>query len=170
MTENIISSQMGGAHLPPMAVGQIVNESGGTVIVNPQYVVEQKPKKWIKRWHAFGLFFAVSNGRLKKKTANDSRRYIGGWDKYHEDRNAIWEHQGHKCPMCGKEFESHNEMESHHILPWSRFPELRCKKENLVMLCHRCHKEIHCNPYIWIHEMEKKAKELGIDLTERYNT
>ena len=38
------------------------------------------------------------------------------------------------------------------------------------MLCHKCHKEIHCNPYKNIAMMEAKAKELGYDLTERYKT
>ena len=127
---------------------------------------EPHPKKWIKRWHAFGLFFAVSNTRLKKR---DTRPYTGGWKSYHNDRNAVWEEQGHKCPICGTEFESHKEMEAHHALPWARFPELRDKRENLIMLCHKCHKEIHCNPYKNIQMMESKAKELGIDLNEKYS-
>ena len=59
-------------------------------------------------------------------------------------------------------------MELHHVLPWSRFPELRAKKSNQLLLCHDCHKEIHCNPYLNIRLMEDKAKEFGIDLKERY--
>ena len=144
------------------------NQSGGQVtIINPPFSMEKpKPKKWIKRWHAFGLFFAVSNTRLKKR---DTRPYTGGWKTYHEDRNAVWEAQGHKCPICGTEFQSHKDMEAHHALPWARFPELRNKRENIVMLCHKCHKEIHCNPWRNIELMKAKAEELGIDLKERYD-
>lgn len=135
----------------------------GDCIGNPPFT---KPKKWIKRFHIFGLFFAVSNGRLKKR---DTRIYHGGWSSYHADREWIFEQQEHRCPMCGAEFESHKLMEAHHVLSWGRFPELRQKRENIVMLCHCCHKEVHCNPYLNIQLMEQKAKELGIDLKERYD-
>lgn len=122
--------------------------------------------KWIKRWHAFGLFFAVSNTRLKKR---DTRPYAGGWKVYHEDRSAVFEAQGHRCAICGREFETHKAMEAHHALPWHRFPELRNRRENIVMLCHRCHKEVHCNPYKEIAMMEAKASELGINISERFS-
>jgi hypothetical protein len=38
------------------------------------------------------------------------------------------------------------------------------------MLCHRCHKEVHINPWKNIEMMKAKAAELGIDINERYNT
>jgi hypothetical protein len=63
----------------------------------------------------------------------------------------------------------YKEMELHHILPFARFPELGQSIRNGIMLCHRCHKEIHCNPYLNIKLMEAKAKEFGIDLNERYD-
>ena len=155
-------------YTPMAVVGQLVNQNGGQVtIINPPFVAEKpKPKKWIKKWRMFGLFFAVSNGRLKKR---DERYYKGGWKGYVDVRQDVFEAQGHKCPHCGKEVESFKDLEAHHILPWSRFSELRNKRENIILLCHKCHKEVHCNPYINIHMMEDKAKELGIDLKERYS-
>ena len=36
------------------------------------------------------------------------------------------------------------------------------------MLCHKCHKEVHCNPWKNIELMKAKAKELNINLNERY--
>ena len=60
-------------------------------------------------------------------------------------------------------------MELHHILPWARFPEWRASSKNMILLCHRCHKEIHCNPWKNIEMMKAKADELGIDLKERYD-
>ena len=38
-----------------------------------------------------------------------------------------------------------------------------------IMLCHKCHKEVHCNPWRNIELMKAKAEELGIDLKERYD-
>jgi predicted HNH restriction endonuclease len=64
----------------------------------------------------------------------------------------------------------YDNMELHHILPLARFPELGQSIRNGILLCHRCHKEVHCNPYKNIRMMEAKAEELGIDLTERYKT
>ena len=60
-------------------------------------------------------------------------------------------------------------MELHHVLPWARFPELRASSRNMLLLCHNCHKEIHCNPFLNIRLMEQKAAELGINLKERYD-
>ncbi|MGX8696364.1 MAG: hypothetical protein ACSW8D_08270 [Prevotella sp.] len=64
---------------------QVNNNSGGTVIISDQ---PSKPKRWIKKWHAFGLFFAVSNGRIKKR---DERYYEGGYRDYTEKRKAVFE-------------------------------------------------------------------------------
>ena len=61
-------------------------------------------------------------------------------------------------------------MELHHVLPLARFPELGQSIRNGIMLCHKCHKEVHCNPWRNIELMKAKAEELGIDLTERYKT
>lgn len=43
------------------------------------------------------------------------------------------------------------------------------KAENIMMLCHNCHKEVHCNPFLNIRMMREKAAQIGVDLTERYS-
>ena len=170
MTLNEIFRRSGEpTYYTPMAVvGQLVNQEGGTVVIgNPPFSVEKpRKRKWIKKWHAFGLFFAVSNGRIKKR---DERRIKGSWESWKEDKESVFNSQGHKCAHCGQEFESFRELEAHHILPWGRFPELRNKPANLIMLCHRCHKEVHNNPFKNLAMMKAKAAELGIDLKERYD-
>ena len=100
----------------------------------------------------------TSNYDRSEKLARDSRDIKG---KMYEKQQGI-------CPHCGKHFEM-SYMELHHVLPWARFPELRTKRKNQLLLCHDCHKEIHCNPYLNIRLMEEKAKEFGIDLKERYD-
>lgn len=38
-----------------------------------------------------------------------------------------------------------------------------------MMVCHKCHKEIHCNPYKNIALQEKLADEIGLDLRVFYD-
>lgn len=57
-------------------------------------------------------------------------------------------------------------LELHHILPRVKFPQLVDMEENIMVLCHDCHKEIHCNPFLNAALMERKAAELHVDLTQ----
>lgn len=141
---------------------EINNSSGGTVIVQGD---RKDRRKWVKRWHAFGLFFAISNCRIKKR---DEREYKGGFTGFRDLKELAFKRQGGACPMCGHSF-GYRQMECHHVLPWGRFPEYRMKAENIMMLCHDCHKEIHCNPFLNIRMMRDKAAEIGVDLTSRYS-
>ena len=89
-------------------------------------------------------------------------------DNMREIKGYRYKQQKGLCPECGQPFDI-KEMELHHVLPWGRFPELRARKANMILLCHKCHKEIHCNPWKNIEMMKAKAEELGIDLKERYD-
>ena len=152
------------------------NQSGGQVtIINPPFGEYREPphraerKNWKKSWRWFGIYFTLSSCRVKLRTSchdvnNHSRLAMNSRDI----KGKMYEKQEHRCPHCGKEFPI-NRMELHHVLPWARFPEMRTKRANQLLLCHDCHKEIHCNPYLNIRLMEEKAKELGIDLKERYD-
>ena len=152
------------------------NQSGGQVtIINQPFGEYREPphraerKNWKKSWRWFGIYFTLSSCRVKLRTSchdvnNHSRLAMNSRDI----KGKMYEKQEHRCPHCGKEFPI-NRMELHHVLPWARFPEMRTKRANQLLLCHDCHKEIHCNPYLNIRLMEEKAKELGIDLKERYD-
>ena len=100
--------------------------------------------------------------------ASDHPRTHAQADHCRERKGKLYERQQGICPECGQHF-AINQMEYHHILPWARFPELRGSIRNAVMLCHNCHKEVHCNPWRNIEMMKKKAEELGIDLKDRYD-
>lgn len=50
-------------------------------------------------------------------------------------KHEIYEAQGHKCAICGEEFE-YNEMHGDHIIPWSNGGHT--VKENCQMLCRDC--------------------------------
>lgn len=50
---------------------------------------------------------------------------------------AVWEEQGHKCAICGKEMD-YEFMEGDHITPWKEGG--RTVKENCQMLCRECNR------------------------------
>ena len=134
------------------------------------YHQQRRPwrKGWAKKWRLFGLYLYISNVRMKKRPKRDLL-YTGHVEKHLiENKHKLYERQGGCCPHCGQPFE-YEQLELHHVLPLSRFPELGQSIRNGIMLCHRCHKEVHCNPWRNIQMMKEKAKEMGIDLKERYD-
>ena len=118
-----------------------------------------------KTWKLFGLFFTISNCRVKKRQPYFYNRSL--YNK-HDYKDKLYEQNGGVCPHCGKMFDI-KEMELHHVLPYARFQDYGRDKRNILLLCKHCHKEIHCNPYWNIRLIEQKAAELGVDLNERYN-
>lgn len=144
---------------------QIQNQQGATVNI----ITDQQPKrkKWVKKWHAFGLYFAVANCRIQKRWG-DRPMSEKGRNDIRDIKNQLYKKQKHVCPLCQQEH-PYKYMELHHKLPWPRFPELRMKHRNLVMLCHDCHKEVHCNPFLNIRMMKEAAQHFGIDLKDRYD-
>ena len=179
MTLNEIFRRSGEpTYYTPMAVvGQLVNQEGGTVVIgNPPFsdaIPYHKQhgtwrKGWAKKFRIGRLYFYISNCRMKKRPKRDLMYSNYVQDHCVENKRKLYERQGGKCPHCGQPFE-YEAMELHHVLPLSRFPELGQSIRNGIMLCHRCHKEVHCNPWRNIQMMKEKAKEMGIDLSERYN-
>ena len=161
-------------HTPIAVIGELVNQQGGQVtIINPPYEQAPRQKRWWKRSFRFmkGRFYITfSNCRVKKRpTSCDHECSQKLTDNMREIKGYRYKQQKGLCPECGKLFDI-KEMELHHVLPWGRFPELRARKANMILLCHKCHKEIHCNPWKNIEMMKAKAEELGIDLKERYDT
>ena len=48
---------------------------------------------------------------------------------------------GYRCFSCGSD-DTRN-LHAHHIQPKSLFPELFFEEDNIITLCHDCHKEVH---------------------------
>ena len=134
--------------------------------------VEPPPREyhwgWAHRIKLFGLFFYVSNCRMKKRPIRDL--ICGGKTQniIRENKGKLYERQGGKCPHCGGEFDL-EAMEYHHILPYNRFPEWKTSIRNGILLCHKCHKEIHMNPFLNARLIQQKAEELGVDINTKYN-
>lgn len=57
------------------------------------------------------------------------------WD---EVELEMWEEQGYRCVVCGKEADT-----IHEIVPRSKDPKGWSKKENRVLVCIFCHERIH---------------------------
>lgn len=76
----------------------------------------------------------------------------------------IIDDRGGQCEMCGCK----EHLNIHHILPYGRFPEFLNDTRNAMVVCPKCHKEIHDNPFIMCDMIRKKAEELNIDYLERY--
>lgn len=126
-------------------------------------------KGWCKKLRIGGLYLYISNCRMKKRPKRDLMYTGYTCDHYIENKKKLYERQGGRCPHCGQPFD-YDKLELHHILPLARFPELGQSIRNGIMLCHRCHKEVHMNPWRNIQMMKDKAQEMGIDLMERYET
>lgn len=126
-------------------------------------------KRWKKSIKIAGVWLKLSNVPVKMRNSRkvDDRYNIDSTYRMKEIRREVKAAQDNRCPMCGEVSER---MELHHILPVARFPELWDDRRNCVALCHRCHKEIHCNPWANIRIMETKAAELGLDLGQKYDT
>lgn len=154
-------------------IGELVNESGGTVIINQPHQEEKPQRAWRPGWSHklrvpfLGIYFYISNVRMKKRPKRDILFTGFREDHYVENKRKIYERQEHKCPHCGQVFE-YDQLENHHYLPVGRFPELQWSIRNMILLCHKCHKEVHMNPWKNIEMMKEKAQEFGIDLNERY--
>lgn len=121
-----------------------------------------------RTWKVFGLYFTISNCRVKKRHACGYNREGYEGKKLYRIKKHQYELNGGRCPCCGRAV-SFDAAELHHVLPYARFQDLIGEERNTVMLCHDCHKEIHCNPWRNIRLMQQKADELGINLDERYN-
>ena len=76
-----------------------INNTGGTVIISDGK--PDKPQQWVKKWHAFGLTFAVSNGRLKKRPYRDTRFLKGNVQRdMCEIKARIYKRNKGCCPHC----------------------------------------------------------------------
>ena len=57
---------------------------------------------------------------------------------YRAWREAVFRRDNYECQRCHKRFPA-EELEAHHIKPFSIAPELQFSVENGLALCHECH-------------------------------
>lgn len=154
---------------------EVRNAKGGTVNVYAGMLQDGKPmqKRWIKRWRVFGLTFAVSNRRIKMREPSKDRwtweeNPEGGRGMLNKMKHKLYESTDGCCQVCGKKHDFKH-LQLHHILPFARISQFATDERNVMLLCHRCHQEIHSNPLKQVEQMKAKAKELGVDLKDYYD-
>lgn len=112
--------------------------------------------------------FYVSNIRLKKmnpaavkRSKQDFANLISAIKEHH------YKHGGGRCAECGRKLRF-ADVCLHHVLPFALFPELGGRYWNLVCLCQRCHYIVHNNPLAQVAQMQRVAREHGIDLAAEF--
>lgn len=73
-------------------------------------------------------------------------------------KDQVLERDGHRCTWCNEDNVSL--LQSHHKMPFNRYPKLRYKIENLVTICKECHKKTlsyggNMQKYIFKKEVEE---------------
>ena len=125
-------------------------------------------KSHIYKLKMFGWRLYIANVRMKKMTpAAAARRQCFYTAAMKNKRKRMLANNGGMCEVCGRKMKQ-EEMQLHHVLPYSEFPQYGMNPSNLEMVCDDCHHAIHLNPYTNLHRMEQKAQEFGFDLAEYY--
>ena len=94
-----------------------------------------------KSFKLFGLHFYVSSIRMKRRRSIDEqmrnkRRLLK------KKKSLLYKVQGGCCELCGEHFGT-EALEIHHLVGVSENPGMALKTNNMVLLCHRCHLEVH---------------------------
>ena len=124
--------------------------------------------KWTFPIIRYKFYITFSNCRLKKRPKLDLEQTRRGRERSKMIKRETLEANGGHCPVCGMDCRL-DEIEIHHILPVARFPELKDDRRNMTVLCWRCHKDVHQNPFRNAELQQAKAQELGIDIKEIYH-
>jgi 5-methylcytosine-specific restriction endonuclease McrA len=82
------------------------------------------------------------NSLLTDEEREHKREHRKNWSSdYMEWAQAVKERDNFTCQACGRRGSIY--LQSHHIVSWRGFPELRYNVENGVTLCLDCHKRFH---------------------------
>ena len=109
--------------------------------------------------------FYITDMRLRTRQNRDNHSKEDRKRWYNEVKKALVDERGSRCEFCG----SSDELRSHHVLPYNEFPDLEFEKRNIMLLCDRCHRAVHRNPFIQADMIKQKASELGIDYRSVYD-
>lgn len=120
--------------------------------------------KWMVRIGKL-RFYITYNFRLKNSQIRDNEKKLFDIMPIKE---KLWEKEQGHCMMCRKTISKFHHSQIHHVLPYAKFPEFAMNKENLLLLCRDCHKEIHMNPFLDCNLQQNTARKLGVKLKDYY--
>lgn len=101
--------------------------------------------------------FNRENLHIKEKRINMNKRKQE--KKIRNKQDKLWREQIKErdkvCVICG----SKNKLNCHHKKSWRKFPQLAYVKENIVVLCARCHMSIHARDKFYTNNHAPKSYE-----------
>jgi len=96
--------------------------------------------------------------RAKKHYMNTSKENRQARNSYQnhlkKNRDIIKNRDNNECQLCG----STDNLQPHHILPRSKYPELACNNDNIITLCKTCH-ITKAHPKGYLKEYDSKIAE-----------
>ena len=94
-----------------------------------------------KSWKLFGLYFYVSDRRMKRRRSIDEK--LRNQHKTLKKRKLLlYKEQDGCCASCGKHYGT-GSLEIHHLVGVRENPGLALVAKNMVLLCHECHVRVH---------------------------
>lgn len=88
-------------------------------------------------WDCYITSVSGENSRLWKGGLDEGRNYR----EYRQWRNKVLDRDNNECIECS----STDELQVHHIIPYSMSIELRTEEDNGITLCKSCHSLFHKN-------------------------
>lgn len=87
--------------------------------------------------------------RSKQMGGNNNPNFRGGdftnlvysLQSYKDWRQQVYKRDNYRCRCCG--YSKRGELEAHHILPKSRYPEFVFDVNNGITLCKQCHRSVY---------------------------
>jgi len=127
---------------------------GGKDYCNHCYSVIKKTERINKRSKKKALHKARENNKCKNKKSPTEwkKRVFAGWKdtpeqaairrspEYQEWRRIVLERDNYACQHCEN---TGGRLVVHHIKTFKMNPELRMEPDNGIVLCNKCHEELH---------------------------
>ena len=116
---------------------------------------QKRKRRFLFRLWIFGTFLYVSNLKLlpyKRQRNNGTHSH-----KMRDLKRRLLEERGGGCQCCGKELDT-STCEFHHIVPYS-LNGWHSNENNLMLVCHECHRNLHLNPLLNARLIEKHVAE-----------
>lgn len=89
-----------------------------------------------------GFTFCITN----KKIVLKKNRTVMSRSVHRRIKQAVISREESRCQLCGRLLE-YKQATIHHIIPISMDVSLVDNLDNIMCLCDKCHREIHCDPF-----------------------
>ena len=95
--------------------------------------------RWRFEINIFRLLLTLSNTPVRFRSRQDKHL---SQNERRKMKLTLMAHRGNVCELCGR-MGDEVFLELHHIKPIMKHPELARSLDNIMLVCHECHKGIH---------------------------